>query len=298
MGSGIKCMAVALTALTLAFVVNMAVADGLDYRQAGPQNQNEQGAPGNGNDPNAFFNNYRDKVQDLLTRDKLDPATGQVVPTQILRAPDTKEIPASQSPAATRAGKALTTPPAVIPCSRESAKGIGGGCLEGATGSLEDVKKRLEDLAAKDPAHAQGYRQSIANLDKLAQGSRTAKANKMTLIAAPSDGDEVARAYSKVEGFWKQRQKDWDVEAYVVCRGPAEALRFVKENRQQLFRNYGGGLPFPLQVVNEGASPKDVDLRRLPAVVLQGGKNREVVYDMDNLAQAWEDLHPIGNAKN
>jgi hypothetical protein len=291
-------MAVTIVAFGLALVGNIAIAEDLDFRSAGPQNQYEKGAPGKGDDANAFFDNYKNKVQELMTRDKLDPVTGQVIPTQIFRAPDTKEIPASQSSAATRAGKTLATPPAVSPCSRESANGIGGGCLDGATGSLEDVKKRLEDLAAKDPAHAQGYKQSMSNLDKLAQGSRTVKANKIILIAGPGDGDGVARAFGKIEAFWKQHQKDWDVEAYVVCRGPAEAIRFVKENRQQLFKNYGGGLPFPLQVVNEAASPKDVDLHRLPAVVLQEGKDREVVYDLDGLDQAWDDRHPNGNTKN
>lgn len=277
-----------LTALAL--VGSMAFAGNLDFNSDGPQNQNEQTRP-SPEDPNAFINTYKQKVNELMNRNRLDPVTGQPVPTQILRSPNSTEIPVNQSPAATKAGKTLAAPPGNTPCSREGAGGIGGGCLEGATGSLEEIKKRLEDLAAQDPAHAQSYKQSVINLDRMTQGWRTAKANKVILIAAPVDGDAVAQFYSKVDDFWRGHQKDMDVEAYVVCQGPAQAMRYLKDNWQEFLKKYSGGLPFPLQVVSENASPKDVDLRRLPAVVMQGGSDRAVVYDMDKLAQAWEEIH-------
>lgn len=271
------CLIVAMAQLAMT-----CPANAVDFFTPGGQNE-AQRDQSDKQEQIKFYNYYKTKVAEMLRKHQVDPRTGQYEPTRIYGAPGTKQEDVAPGSKTSRQAQEITRP-RPKPCSREGNE----GCI-GTPTSLEDAKRRFEERAAADPTHAKYYQQAYSNLERLVK-PQAPKAKRIILMVTAGDIATVARCYLDLASFWEPRKEKWDAEAYIVAASQVIALRFIKENRENFFSAFKGGMPLPIQVVGPTAMPAGVNLEDLPAIMIQVGKETQVVRETGDLERVVGDF--------
>jgi hypothetical protein len=107
------------------------------------------------------------------------------------------------------------------------------------------------------------------------------------LLLPPREAAAASHLYRRLVDF-RRRHRDWRAEAYVLCRSPMQAIRFLRGEGRSFLAAYGrGGLPVPIQVVTHLEEARGIDPRRLPAVVFLEHGRREVIFGVTDLEREW-----------
>lgn len=231
----------------------------------------------------AFYRYYMNNVTKMMSEIKMDPRTGRPIPPpnwgKAGSIPDWEKDPIGEMAAKARLKQSADAAPCCSAAATDSEK-PGNGVLgpAGATGTNQKPEPEAADRQAGQ------YRRVATSSNKV-----VAKANKATLLANPQDLELLAAAYKAMAALWVPRKQEWDAEAYVLCKGSDEAIKFVQTDLGQVIGAVGPGEPpYLLQVVNDSAIAGGVDTTRLPAVILQTKAGKVIVYAGENLERRWQ----------
>jgi hypothetical protein len=243
-----------------------------DKTTAGDQTKEEE----------AFYRYYMTHVTKMMSEIKMDPRTGRpIVPPnwgKVGSIADEDQTSMGLVTAKAETQQTAETAPCCSAAAKKSEKPRAG--TPGPVGAAVTDQRTTQESVGRQPGQnprTQAPRSPVAT-----------KPNKATLLVNPHDVAAVAAAYKALAAIWVPRKQDWDAEAYVLCKGSAEAIRFVQADLGQVMVEVGpGDPPYPLQVVNDMTLALGVDTARLPAVILQTKSGKVVVYAGENLEHRW-----------